>query len=119
LKKKAKKCLTAWQALKSYITGTFEEEEWKLLLESAGADYYTRASNRNWEVLLQMMESGMEFINEHSIEMTNANMMPVNFPSEFHTLKLEVLALYEDFKEKEQKFKENTAVKIKANNAGI
>jgi hypothetical protein len=117
LKKKAKDCLKAWQALKSYITGTFDEDEWKLMLESAGADYYSKASNRNWEILLQMMESGMEFINEHSIEMTNANMMPINFPSDFNTLKIEVLALYEDFKEKEQKFKQNTAAKINANNA--
>jgi hypothetical protein len=58
-----------------------------------------------------------QFIATHSIEMTNANVMPVNFPSEFETLKLNLYALYDDFKAKEQTIKQITAAKINANNA--
>ncbi len=116
LKNKANDCLAAWQALKSYITGTFAKEQWKLMLESAGSGYYKRASNYNWEILLQMMQTASQFIAAHGVELSNSNTMPANFPSDFETLMQDTYTLYDDFKNKEQAFKQNTAAKVYANN---
>ena len=117
LKSKATECLVAWQSLKSYIIDTFDKPQQKALLESAGADFYRGAADDNWEVMQQLLTMAKQFIATHSIEMTNADVMPVNFPSEFETLKLNLYALYDDFKAKEQTIKQVTAAKINANNA--
>ena len=116
LKNKANECLAAWQALKSYITSTFGKEQAKVYLESAGAGYYLKASNYNWEILIQMLQTASTFIAEHSSEMINADIMPVGFPSSFETMKEEAKDFYTDFKNKEQTFEEKTAAKIIANN---
>jgi hypothetical protein len=117
LKNKAEESLVAWQALKSYIEGTFKDNLEKAYLESAGAELYRRAAGENWDVLKQMLAMASQFITDHGLEMTNADMMPIGFASDFETLRLDVDALYTDFKAKEQNFKQVTAAKINANNA--
>ncbi len=117
LKNKADECLVAWQALKSYILDTFNDDLDKAYIESAGGDLYRSAAGDNWEVMKQMLLMASQFIANHGLEMTNANVMPASFPSSFDTLALDFNALYEDFKAKEQNLKQVTAAKINANNA--
>lgn len=112
----AKKCLNNWQKLKlSYIQKAFPEAEWEARWQSAGANYYTKASHENWENLKQLNESGAAFISAKTFALLANNNMPAGFQAQYTADALAYKNLYDSFLPA-QETTPATNAKITANN---
>jgi hypothetical protein len=112
-------CLKNWQSLKRYIYTAYKGDKtvYEAKLEAAGADYYLKASKGNWEELKGMLTSGLQFIVNHSAELSANDNMPAGFEALFETDAILFNTTYDLFKDKEQDSEEGTTDKITANNA--
>lgn len=93
-------CCKAWQALKRYISRSFEPDIVYLKLKAAGANYYKLAANDGWPEASQMFTNAKNFIEANAKKL--AAVMPASFPASFDKKVEEfrkTLALYEQSKE--------------------
>lgn len=105
-----------WQRLKRYITKGFPEAELKIRLGEAGANYYNKAANYNWDAVLSLGTTANNFITNHLAALTANNNMPAGFAATFSTAAQNVPVLYADYIQLEEQKTVDTALKSKANN---
>ncbi|MDX8407203.1 MAG: carboxypeptidase-like regulatory domain-containing protein [Mariprofundaceae bacterium] len=104
-----------WKAMRQYIKKTFPPEVFKAKLEAAGYLYYPLATNRNWEHLKNMMQSGDAFITANSVDMLAAG-MPVAFQADYQAAMATFLANYAQFTNAYENIAQGTDAKLIANN---
>ena len=109
-------CLNKWQLLKRYIADAFPKELQKPKLESAGSDYYLKASQENWDSLSGLLTSAMQFINTNLAALTAADNMPPAFQTEFQTLKSDFETKHQTFLAAEETEVSGAEIKVNANN---
>lgn len=86
-------------------------------LSAAGANYYEKAGQDNWESVKRLMINGDTFITDNTAALTANNNMPATFASDFATVKGEFEALYNNFVNTSLDTEVKTQDKIEANNA--
>lgn len=109
-------CCINWKLLESHIFRSFPVEEHKTMLESAGRQYYRRATKKDWESVSALMQMAGNFIADNLARLTGGG-MPASFESDFGALTSDFEAKYTEFKMVEQQMEEAREAKIEANNA--
>lgn len=112
----AKKCLTAWRSLRSYIKSSFPDNLQKPEIEAAGEDHYNKATNRNWSETELMLVSAINYIDQHTAVLTTGG-MPATFQATISDLHTEFMGFYITFTDSGQDEHEGTDQKVIANNA--
>lgn len=75
-------CLNRWRAMRTYVERAYEGEYLKPMLEAAGQSYLSKAINKNWEEVRELIESGSEFLAAHEAELAAVG-MPPTFRTEY------------------------------------
>lgn len=109
-------CLDNFQRLSAYIQDAFPKSEWKARKESAGGNYYKRASEENWEDTVAMNNAMHAFITTNLAALTAGDNMPATFQGDVSADGAAFLLKYNSFKAKRQT-KPATEDKTAANNA--
>lgn len=117
LKPLSRKCLNDWQLLKRYIINAYPAPQQGTMLQAAGWSYYEKAGENNWEYVLALMTSGINFITDHEAELKANNNMPDGFKAMMQADKAEFQAKYLEFMQELEHASEATQAKTEANNA--
>jgi hypothetical protein len=116
LRTEAETALAFWQRLKRYIIEAYPADLQTIKLEAAGAPYYTKASQNNWDFLMALLQAGLNFIETHEAELTANENMPAHFLPRFKDLKLNCVSLHQQFLNSSETANIQTQEKITANN---
>lgn len=109
-------CITKWSDMMSYVRDGFPENEYENKRLAAGYSYYASAEKRDWDGVKGLMQSGLEFANGNTAELT-AGGMPATFIADFEAAKVAFEKKHQDFLQAEENAKVQTDKKIDANNA--
>jgi len=112
----ANDCVKYFQFLKGYIDGAFAPDLRVINYRSAGLDEYEGARLSNWEDMIGMNLKMNAFITANAALLASAGFMPATFAGNVSTASAGFATKYAAFKLARQT-SENTAAKIKANNA--
>lgn len=112
----ADKCLIVWKQLESYIRDGFDPLVFDEKLDAAGYVYYTGASDRNWDDVNGLMQSGAAFIGNNLGELS-AGGMPATFEAGFVAAKDAFGASHNKFLQAEETAKVERDEKVLSNNA--
>jgi hypothetical protein len=112
----AANCIKYFQYLKGYIDDAFAEDLRMIKYKAAGLDEYEGARLNNWEDMVGMNLKMNAFIAANSALLTSAGFMPATFVANVTAATAGFDTKYAEFKVARQT-SENTAAKIKANNA--
>lgn len=115
LSKDARICCDRWQSLKIYISEAFPADQHSILFKEAGANYYERAANENWESVTGLMSSGANFLDNHSAQLLADDNMPTTFTAEFNSAKSDFATQHQTFLQAEEAARVGTGVKNQAN----
>ncbi len=110
-------CRQMWQNLKRYIADAYGSAQEVVMWDAAGWQYYTEASNENWDKLREMMQMGFLFIEEHEALLKTAGYMPDDFKDTFDDKRGAFNVKYDAFLIARENAEAGTAAKIAANNA--
>jgi len=113
---KADQCVNKWQSLKRYIMEAYPEVEHKSKLEAAGKQYYKQSAFYNWDVLLGLLRTASQFVEDRSAQLHANNNMPAGFKAQIDQLMEEMTQLFLDFEVSLGESKNVTYSKINANN---
>jgi hypothetical protein len=108
--------LKYFQFLKGYIDDAFAVDLRVINYRAAGLDEYEGGRNNNWEDMVGMNLKMNAFIAANSALLASAGFMPATFAANVTAAAVAFEAKYSEFKVARQT-SENTAAKIKANNA--
>jgi len=114
---KADACLQEWQKLKRYIIDAFKEAYHKTNFKAAGQPYYQKATNYNWDSLMELLNAGMIFILANKTVLLANKNMPEIFSDNFKNLKTDFEILHNDYINATANEPTQTLAKIEANNA--
>ena len=112
----ANDCVKYFQFLKGYIDEAFAPDLRVINYRSAGLDEYEGARLSNWEDMIGMNLKMNAFITANAALLASAGFMPATFAGNVSTASAGFATKYAAFKLARQT-SENTAAKIKANNA--
>ncbi len=112
----AETALGYWQRLKRYIADAYSADLQAIKLDAAGAEYYTKASQQNWDFLMALLQAGLNFIEGHEAELMANENMPAHFLVRFKDLKLSCAKLHQQFLDSSETANIQTQEKIAANN---
>jgi len=113
----ADQCRSNWQSLKRYIVEAFAPEMQKPQLEAAGQEYYTKATQNNWEAIESLNNFGETYIADNEAILASAGYMPLTFKPDFVAACTAFTAKHLQFMNQEETDEEGTQEKIEANNA--
>lgn len=105
-----------WNSLEGYIRKAFKGEHFKPRIEEAGKLLYRSASEKDWEVVAELLQAGKNFITNHSAVLLADGGMPATFSDTYDDAKDAFDQIYSDYKAARQS-QEQTDAKILANNA--
>jgi hypothetical protein len=111
----AENCLIVWKQLESYIRDGFPPLVFDDKRAAAGYDYYEGASDRNWDDVNGLMQSGAAFITANTGELT-AGGMPATFEAAFVAAKDSFGTIHDKFLQAEETAKVERDEKVTANN---
>ena len=109
-------CVKYFQFLKGYIDDAFAPDLRVINYRSAGLDEYEGARLSNWEDMIGMNLKMNAFITANAALLASAGFMPASFAGNVSTASAGFATKYAAFKVARQT-SENTAAKIRANNA--
>ncbi len=116
LKENATTALALWQKIKRYNADAFPESEQKARNEQAGADYYFRASQDNWDSVQGLLTSGEQFLITNDTVLLDNGFMPATFAASFHEAKVAFNTQHQLFLDSEETARQGTQAKLTANN---
>ncbi|MCW5909370.1 MAG: carboxypeptidase regulatory-like domain-containing protein [Chitinophagales bacterium] len=116
IKEQAEKSINKWRALRTYIERSFPPALIKPKLEAAGWSYLAQANAFNWEEIVELLDSGYEFITANEPALT-ANGMPPAFPAEYQAEQAAYMAFFNQLSDTTLDQRQQTDEKINANNA--
>ncbi len=102
--------------LKSYILSAYPEEFIKTTLENAGFDYYTKATNKDWENAKALLLGNNKFIVTNEVDLSANNNMPSTFATDFLNSKDNFIGIYDQFIGAQEEAAVQAQAKVIANN---
>lgn len=110
-------CRKQWQSLKRYIAEAYGSAQETIMWDAAGWQYYSDASNENWDKLREMMQMGSLFIDENKDTLVTLGYMPETFEDAFNEKRTSFNTKYDSFLLARENAEAGTSAKIAANNA--
>ena len=104
----------AWQALKRYISRSFDSDLVALKLKAAGGNYYAKAYADGWPEAQQMFTNAQNFIEANKDRLLTV--MPVDFQENFNNLAKDFKAKLADYEQSKEAISEGTQTRVKALN---
>lgn len=108
-------CCDNWQLLKRYISRAFPTDQHSVLFKEAGANYYEKAANENWDSVKGLNTSGTNFLTKYAVQLAADNNMPAAFPTTFNTAASTFGTQHQVFLQAEESSKVGTGLKNAAN----
>ena len=105
-------CRSNFKKLKRYITYSVPASQLKSNLDAAGWQHYEEAGNDNWVALMDMMDMGLLYINDRSVQLQANGNMPISFRDVFAESAATFNTTYLLFEEAQQDARAGTFAKL-------
>jgi len=109
-------CLDKWQMLEGYIRDGYAPSLHEVEWAKAGKTHYAEAAADDWEQVSLLMSDGAEYIGDNTAALTTGGMI-VDFDLEFAAAATAFNNKLDAYKQAEESAREDTDVKLNANNA--
>lgn len=109
-------CRNNFQALKRYIMEAYAPQMQKPQLEAAGQEFFTKATQNNWEAIESLNNYGEIYITDNATILGTAGYMPPTFATQFIADATAFTAKHLLFMNQEEADEEGTQEKVEANN---
>lgn len=110
------KCLKAFNYLKRYIVSAYPLNLQKTKTDSAGHNFYEKASAFNWESMQGLLQNAVSFVQINAGELIANDNMPASFQGDLQQVRDDYQGYYQAFLSATEAAVISTQTKITANN---